>query len=108
MAWKRPRSHTGIFSGYINTVPLLTRGAVENKDLRFFVANGYYDLTTTFYSAEYMFNHSGIPEDRITMKHYESGHMMYLHEPSRRQLSRDLRTFVEADPAKEKGGSSRP
>ena len=94
--WKRPQSHQSIFSGYINVIPLLTRGAVENKDFRIFVANGYYDLTTTFFSAEYMFNHSNIPKDRITMKHYEAGHMMYLHEPSFAQLNKDLKEFIAA------------
>ena len=93
-AWKRPPSHQSLFSGYINTMPLLTRGAAENKDLRFFVASGYFDLTTTYFSTEYMFNHSNIDKNRITMKHYPSGHMMYLHVPSFRQLAGDLKEFV--------------
>ena len=43
-----------------------------------------------------MFNHSGIDASRITLKNYEAGHMMYLHEPSFEQLTQDLTTFVEA------------
>ena len=58
------------------------------------MANGYFDLTTAFFSAEYMFDHSGIPKDRITMKYYEGGHMMYTHEPSFKQLADDLRDFI--------------
>lgn len=95
-AWQRPGSHMGLFAGYINVVPALTRGATQNKDFRLFVASGLYDLTTTFFSTEYMFNHSRIPRDRISMKHYQSGHMMYLHEPSLRKLSQDLRDFYKA------------
>ena len=30
----------------------------------------------------------------IEHKYYEAGHMMYVHEPTRRQQSRDLAAFV--------------
>jgi carboxypeptidase C (cathepsin A) len=93
-AWKRPETHRHLFSGFMNVVPILAKGAAENKDLRIFVANGYFDLTTAFFSAEYMFDHSGIPKDRITMKYYEGGHMMYTHEPSFKKLADDLRDFI--------------
>ena len=94
--WKRPGGRGSIFSGFLNVIPHLARGMASNKDLRVFVANGYYDLTTTFFASEYMFNHSGIDAERVTMKHYEAGHMMYVHEPSFEQLAGDLREFVEA------------
>ncbi len=95
-AWKRPGTHRHLFSGFMNVTPILAKGAAENKDLRIFVANGYFDLTTAFFSAEYMFNHSGVPKERITMKYYEGGHMMYTHEPSFKKLADDLRDFILA------------
>lgn len=95
-SWKRPQTHLRLFSGFMTVVPILAKGALENKNLRIFVANGYFDLTTAFFSAEYMFDHSGIPKDRITMKYYEGGHMMYTHEPSFKKLADDLRDFILA------------
>jgi carboxypeptidase C (cathepsin A) len=34
--------------------------------------------------------------DRIEVRYYEAGHMMYVHEPSRLQQSADLAAFVTA------------
>ena len=36
-----------------------------NQELRVFVANGYYDLVTPFFDAEYTLTRHGIPADRI-------------------------------------------
>jgi carboxypeptidase C (cathepsin A) len=93
-SWKRPGNYRHVFSGFMNVIPILAKGVAENKDLRIFVANGYFDLTTAFFSAEYMFNHSGIPKDRITMKCYKGGHMMYTHKPSCEELAEHLRNFI--------------
>lgn len=96
MSWKRPGTHKSFFSGFVNVMPRLAKGVAENKDLRIFAAAGIYDITTAFYSTEYMFNHSGIPKERITLKNYEGGHMMYTHEPSYKELATDLRNFILA------------
>ena len=94
--WKRPDGYRSIFGGFVNVLPELARGMTTNKDLRVFVATGYFDLATTFFAAEYMVNHSGMDPQRVTMKQYEAGHMMYVHRPSYEQLAADLRAFVEA------------
>jgi carboxypeptidase C (cathepsin A) len=94
--WKRPEDQRGIFAGYLNVTDRLRRAMAANRDLHLFVANGYYDLTTAFFAAEYMFNQAGIDRSRLQMKHYAGGHMMYLHEPTFRTLSRDLSAFVRA------------
>jgi carboxypeptidase C (cathepsin A) len=39
-------------------------------------------------------NHHGIDLDRVTMKYYEAGHMMYIHHPSLEQLAKDMREFI--------------
>jgi carboxypeptidase C (cathepsin A) len=96
MAWKRPATEKSLFSGFLNVTPQLAKGVADNKDLRIFVAAGIYDLITAFYSAEYMFNQSGIPKDRITLKNYEGGHMMYTNELSYKNLAADLRDFILA------------
>lgn len=58
------------------------------------MASGYHDLTTTFFGVEHTFDHSGIDRDRITLRNYFGGHMMYLHEQSLKALSADIRAFI--------------
>ncbi len=93
-AWKRARDNNKFTDGFLNTTPYLAEATATNKDFRIFVANGYRDLTTTPFAAEYVFDHSGIDKDRITMKQYHGGHMMYLYEPSLVQLSADIGAFI--------------
>jgi carboxypeptidase C (cathepsin A) len=68
----------------------------RNPGLRLFVGTGYYDLVTTVGSAEYTIAHGEFPAERVSMKTYESGHMPYLGEDSRKQVAADLRTFITA------------
>ncbi len=93
-AWKRGGNDRFVFSGSLYTTPYLAEAAATNKDFRIFVASGYHDLTTTFMGVEHTFDHSGIDKDRITLKNYYGGHMMYLFEPSLEELSQDIRAFI--------------
>jgi carboxypeptidase C (cathepsin A) len=43
----------------------------------------------------YMLEHSDIDPNRLTIKDYPGGHMMYLHHPSLEALSKDIVTFIE-------------
>ena len=43
-----------------------------------------------------MLRHSGIDTDRLTVKAYDGGHMMYLYQPSLVSLSEDIVSFIEA------------
>jgi carboxypeptidase C (cathepsin A) len=47
------------------------------------------------YDIEYTFDHSGIDKDRITLRNYFGGHMMYLHDPSLEALVSDIGAFIE-------------
>jgi carboxypeptidase C (cathepsin A) len=67
--------------------------------MRVFLGSGYYDLATPFAAAEWTLDHMGLDpslRDNLTMKRYEAGHMMYIHEPSMRQMRADLVEFVQA------------
>ncbi len=79
--------------GAINVTPFIAKGMRQNKDLRVFVANGYYDLATPFFATEISLNHYDIDSQRVDMHYYEAGHMMYIHHPSLQKLSEDLRNF---------------
>ena len=81
---------------YVNTAPYLAEGLSKNPSLNVMVANGYYDFSTPFFDAEFTFARHGIDSSRVSMKYYESGHMMYLHQPSLEKLAADSRAFITA------------
>ena len=79
---------------FVNTARELSQAMRINPELNLLVASGYYDLVTPFFDAEYTLNRHDIPADRVTYTYYGGGHMMYVNEPSRRQLLKDTRAFV--------------
>jgi carboxypeptidase C (cathepsin A) len=79
---------------YVNVSRGLANAMRRNSDLRVMVANGYYDFATPFFDAEYTFGRHGIVKERVFMKYYEAGHMMYIREADLVQLSADIREFV--------------
>ncbi|MFW7378510.1 MAG: S10 family peptidase [Oligoflexus sp.] len=85
-------------SQFINVAPLLGKAMVENPDLRVYVANGYYDLATPFYSTEYALSRHGIDPERLDMSYFQAGHMMYTHEPSFQKLTKELGEFYQQGP----------
>ena len=81
----------------IDVTPKLERAMRQNPHLRVHVAYGYYDGATPHFAAEDVVAHLNLPDElRANIEHayYEAGHMMYVHEPTRRQQSRDLAAFV--------------
>ena len=79
---------------YLNVAPYLGTALRENSGLRIFVGQGYYDMATPFFGAEYSLRRSGVVPERLHFAYYEAGHMMYVHEPSRVQQSKDLAAFI--------------
>jgi carboxypeptidase C (cathepsin A) len=68
-----------------------------NPHLRVQIAAGYYDGATPYFAAEHTAHHLNVPDElrgNVTFNYYEAGHMMYVHEESRRDLSRHLAEFV--------------
>lgn len=82
---------------YMNVTQFIGKAMRGNKDLRVFNAAGYYDFATPFLGAEYALDRSGIDADRVTYTYYPAGHMMYIHHPSLKQLSDDIRAFIKTD-----------
>ena len=65
----------------------------KNPYLRIFSANGYYDFATPFFETDYTLQHMGLDpslEKNISYGYYESGHMIYLHQPALVQMKKDL------------------
>ncbi|RYU10843.1 S10 family peptidase [Nocardioides iriomotensis] len=81
----------------IDVTPKLERAMRQNPHLKVHVAYGYYDGATPHFAAEDVIAHLQIPDElraNIEHRYYEAGHMMYVHEPSRLQQSKDLADFV--------------
>jgi carboxypeptidase C (cathepsin A) len=93
--WKRAGEGRHAFAGFLNTTPYLAQAAATNKDFRVFVASGLHDLTTAYYGTQYVFDHSGISKERVALKNYHGGHMMYTYLPSLQQLSSDIGAFMK-------------
>jgi carboxypeptidase C (cathepsin A) len=78
---------------YVNTARALSDALRKNADLRVLVANGYFDLVTPFFDAEYTVGRHAILRDRVRMTYYEAGHMMYVRQADFDALINDMREF---------------
>jgi carboxypeptidase C (cathepsin A) len=70
-----------------------------NPHLKVHVAFGYLDGATPYFASEHVLAHLSIPDElreNIESAYYEAGHMMYVHEPSRVQQSKDIAAFIKA------------
>jgi carboxypeptidase C (cathepsin A) len=83
---------------YVNVAETLREALSRNPFLRVFVANGYFDLATPYLATRYTFNHLELDPSlrgNVSIKYYQAGHMMYIHEPSLAQLKGDLAAFIQ-------------
>ncbi|EOD69383.1 S10 family peptidase [Amycolatopsis vancoresmycina] len=82
----------------VSVVDSVSAAMRANPHLQVHVAFGHYDGATAYYAAEHVLAHLHIPEelrDNIDTAYYPAGHMMYVHEPTRVQQSKDLAKFVK-------------
>lgn len=79
---------------YVKTSRRLSGAMRRNEKMKVLVANGYYDLITPFFDAEFTFSRNAIPMERVKLAYYEAGHMMYNHQPSFEKLAKDIRGFL--------------
>jgi carboxypeptidase C (cathepsin A) len=95
----RPWNFRPYLNRYVNVAETLRSAMSENPSLRVFVAGGYYDFATPYFAARYTMDHLGLDpslREHVTFRHYEAGHMMYVHMPSLQQLKADLVQFYES------------
>lgn len=62
--------------------------------MRTLFANGWYDICTEIGFVFYTMDHAGLPHDRVDLKAYPSGHMIYIGEENVKALSEDIRDFI--------------
>ena len=95
---KPPGAHFA-FPGSTNVLPDLAVAMKYNPDLKVMVNGGFYDLATPYYAAVYEQEHLPIPESlrkNISYAFYPSGHMVYAHEPSLKQLHDNVAKFIQS------------
>ena len=88
----------GFFPGAPNVQGDLVQAMIANPNMVVQVENGYYDMATPFFPAEFTMTHLRIPprlQKNITLNYYESGHMMYLRDEDRVALRDNLVAFIE-------------
>src|SRR5581483_6535164 len=71
--------------GFPDTATELREAMAKDPYLRVLVMEGYYDLATPYYAANYTMDHLDLPEKfrgNISFATYDSGHMVYLDTPS--------------------------
>jgi carboxypeptidase C (cathepsin A) len=88
------------WSGEYNTVVNLENGFAKNPNMRLFVGFGYYDFACPFYPVEWTLAHMKVSDEikkhNISVGYYESGHMVYIDQPSATKYHADLVKFVQA------------
>lgn len=66
----------------------------RNDEMRVLVASGYYDLATHAAPAEYAVEQAKLPPDRLMLRRYASGHMLYLGDTAG-AFADDVRTLIK-------------
>ncbi|HKK08963.1 MAG TPA: peptidase S10, partial [Gemmatimonadota bacterium] len=76
----------------------LAQAMKTNPNLKVLLNSGYFDLATPFYAAVYTMHHLPMErrlQDNISYQFYQSGHMVYAHEPSLKKLHDATAAFIE-------------
>ena len=94
-SWKHPQQWKGNDFGYVNTVPHIARAQRYNKDFKVYVSCGLYDLATPCFTAENYMNDNSVDMSRVIFSEFESGHMMYNHQPSFDKFLNEVTSFVK-------------
>ena len=94
-----PWSYAEFENRFVNVAETLRKSISNHQVLKVHVANGYFDLATPYTATAYTFGHMGLDKSlqkNISMSYYEAWHMIYLHQPSIKQLSKNLAEFIQS------------
>lgn len=98
-AHKAPGVQGEALQSSTNVMPDLAMAMKTNPNLKVFLNGGYYDLATPYFAAEYEMNHLPIPDSlrkNISTQWYPSGHMVYAHTESLKQLHDNVAKFIQS------------
>jgi carboxypeptidase C (cathepsin A) len=84
--------------GFPDTASALRQAMVKNPYMKVLVMEGYFDLATPYYAANYTMDHldlGGKYRQNISFATYEAGHMAYLPTDSLKKMKSDQATFMD-------------
>ena len=81
----------------LNVIPDLATAMKYNPRLKVLLTGGHYDLATPYFAAVYEAHHLAIPDSlrgNVQYSFYDSGHMVYVHEPALKKLHDGVAAFI--------------
>jgi carboxypeptidase C (cathepsin A) len=85
-------------NGYADTSQRLKLAMAKNPYMKVWLAQGYYDMATPYFAAEYTVSAMNLDAElrkNVSFTYYEAGHMMYIEKKSLMQLKDDLAKFMQ-------------
>jgi carboxypeptidase C (cathepsin A) len=87
------------YIGFPNVMNDLAQAMIYDPSLKVMLNQGYFDLGTPYFEGEYEMRHLPIPaslQKNIEFARYYSGHMVYLHPESLKQLHDNVAKFINS------------
>ncbi|GAA4797988.1 carboxypeptidase [Olivibacter ginsenosidimutans] len=76
----------------------LQQAMAQNPYLQVMVQSGYFDGACDYFNAKYnlwQLDPAGKFQNRMTIKGYRTGHMVYMRKPDLKQATEDIRAFIQ-------------